>query len=276
MFDQNQSNQNLGQVGVTPPQSQPLTSSNPGLPANDQEASNPWLKQASASTQAVPTQASYGNTNQPEDMFATTRDIPAPGNFNNQYGQADQDYSQMPPAMNYGDIYGGKGINFGKVIMILSGLLLIVLVAVAAYFAYNYFASQDLAEEVENQEIIVNEPAANTPSQSNQENNTQNQVVVPAIPEASTSTQAQTVVSSEKDSDGDGLTDAEELELKTNPSSADTDSDGLTDWAEIKIYKTDPLDPDSDGDGYKDGEEVINGYDPAKSGGARLFEVPQQ
>lgn len=272
MFDQNQSNQNLGQPGIAPIQPQPSTTPSPEVSVNNPEASNPWIRQATA-----PIQSPYGGApSQPEDMFATTRDIPAPSNFNNQYGQADQAYSQMPPAVNYGDIYGGRGINFGKVIMTLSGLLLIVLVAVAAYFTYNYFTSQDLAEEVENQGAPVNETATNTPQQGNQENNTQNQVVIPAIPETPTSTQAQPVVSLEKDSDGDGLTDAEELELKTNPNGADTDSDGLTDWAEIKIYKTNPLGPDSDGDGYKDGEEVINGYDPAKSGGARLFEVPQQ
>lgn len=266
MFEQNQPDQSFGQPGVAPtqPQPQPLVAPNP-------EANNPWLNQAGA-----PVQTPYGNASQPEDMFATTRDIPPSGNINNQYGQAGQSYQQMPPAMNYADIYGGRGVNFGKIIMILSGLLLIVLVAVAAYFTYNYFASQEPAEETESQETSVNAPATNTPSQDNQIDNTLNATVVPAIPETTTSTQTQTVVSSEKDSDGDGLTDVEELGLKTNPNSADTDSDGLTDWAEIKIYKTDPLDPDSDSDGYKDGEEVINGYDPAKSGGARLFDVPQQ
>ena len=266
MFEQNQPNQNFGQPGVTPtqPQPQPPIAPNP-------EANNPWLNQVSS-----PAQTPYGNASQPEDMFATTRDIPASGNSNAQYGQPGQSYQQMPPAMSYSDIYGGRGINFGKIIMILSGLLLIVLVAVAAYFTYNYFASQEPAEEVVSQETSANTPATNTPPQNNQAENTPNETVIPAIPETTTSTQTQTVVSSEKDSDGDGLTDAEEIELKTNPNSADTDSDGLTDWAEIKIYKTDPLDPDSDSDGYKDGEEVINGYDPAKSGGARLFDVPQQ
>lgn len=58
------------------------------------------------------------------------------------------------------------------------------------------------------------------------------------------------------DTDGDGLTDAEEAELGTDPNSADTDGDGLTDGDEVNEYETDPLSADTDGDGLNDGEEV--------------------
>ena len=59
------------------------------------------------------------------------------------------------------------------------------------------------------------------------------------------------------DSDGDGLTDWEELNVyHTDPNNPDTDGDGLLDGEEVKHYKTDPLNPDTDGDGLKDGEEV--------------------
>jgi hypothetical protein len=64
------------------------------------------------------------------------------------------------------------------------------------------------------------------------------------------------------DSDNDGLTDAEEIALGTDPFNPDTDGDGLTDFEEVRIYKTDPLNPDTDGDGFSDGEEVRNGYNP--------------
>lgn len=43
----------------------------------------------------------------------------------------------------------------------------------------------------------------------------------------------------------------------------DTDQDGLTDARESTIG-TDPANPDSDGDGYADGEEVKNGFSPLK------------
>ncbi len=58
------------------------------------------------------------------------------------------------------------------------------------------------------------------------------------------------------DSDGDGLTDAEERQIKTDPFNPDTDGDQLTDWEEVRVYGTDPLNPDSDFDGLTDGAEV--------------------
>ncbi len=64
------------------------------------------------------------------------------------------------------------------------------------------------------------------------------------------------------DTDGDGLTDDEEIELGTSINKIDSDSDGLFDREEVKVYKTNPLENDSDSDGIQDGEEVENGYNP--------------
>jgi len=59
------------------------------------------------------------------------------------------------------------------------------------------------------------------------------------------------------DTDGDGLTDGEEVNTyRTNPLKTDTDGDLLTDGDEVRSYRTDPLMPDTDSDGLTDGEEV--------------------
>jgi len=80
----------------------------------------------------------------------------------------------------------------------------------------------------------------------------------------------------EVDSDGDGLTDAEEIALGTDPTNPDTDGDGISDGVEVRLSSLgfDPLKPntvpqcsalelitDSDGDGLTDCEEKLLGTD---------------
>ena len=61
----------------------------------------------------------------------------------------------------------------------------------------------------------------------------------------------------QKDTDGDGLDNAMELSLGTDPVNPDSDGDGLSDGEEVNLYLTDPLKTDSDGDYLGDGEEII-------------------
>jgi outer membrane protein OmpA-like peptidoglycan-associated protein len=62
------------------------------------------------------------------------------------------------------------------------------------------------------------------------------------------------------DTDGDGLTDGEEvLTYGSNPVNPDTDADGLGDADEVRTHKTDPVRPDTDNDVLNDGDEV-NSY----------------
>ena len=73
------------------------------------------------------------------------------------------------------------------------------------------------------------------------------------------------------DQDNDGLTNAEEALLGTNPAVADTDGDGINDGAEV-ANGSDPLSPcspnvnfsgcDQDNDGLTNGEEALVGTNP--------------
>ena len=88
------------------------------------------------------------------------------------------------------------------------------------------------------------------------------------------------------DSDGDGLTAAEESFYGADPNVADTDGDGFNDGEEVRAgfdplgpgkldsdndgfpdpdereFGSDPFNPDTDGDGYSDGDEIQNGFNP--------------
>ena len=74
------------------------------------------------------------------------------------------------------------------------------------------------------------------------------------------------------DNDNDGLTNADEDTLGTDPDNPDTDGDLLTDGDEVNTYGTSPLLKDTDSDGANDATELslesdaLNG--PIPSGGA--------
>lgn len=79
------------------------------------------------------------------------------------------------------------------------------------------------------------------------------------------------------DMDGDGLTNAAEALLGTDPLNADTDGDDLSDGAEVNTHGTNPLSADTDDDGLTDGAEIntygtnpltSNRGDVAPAGGA--------
>ena len=70
------------------------------------------------------------------------------------------------------------------------------------------------------------------------------------------------VSDSNADSDNDGLSNKEEIDLGTDPVTEDTDNDGLSDGDEFSKYTTDPLKADTDDDGINDGDEIAMGLNP--------------
>lgn len=68
------------------------------------------------------------------------------------------------------------------------------------------------------------------------------------------------------DTDGDGWLDGDEVSNSSDPTKPDTDGDGLMDLDEFSLYHTDFLKKDTDGDGFTDGEEVKKGFNPLGPG----------
>ncbi|MFH0829175.1 MAG: hypothetical protein V1907_03260 [Candidatus Kerfeldbacteria bacterium] len=71
------------------------------------------------------------------------------------------------------------------------------------------------------------------------------------------------------DADADGLTDAEEQKLGTNPANPDTDKDGLSDFDEVEKYHSNPSKSISGSLKVNDGEAIKKGIDPTT--GSKLF-----
>ncbi|MCM1083311.1 MAG: VWA domain-containing protein [Clostridium sp.] len=66
----------------------------------------------------------------------------------------------------------------------------------------------------------------------------------------------------DEDLDLDNLTNLEEYQLGTHPLYVDSDGDGLSDYDEIYLYFTNPNEKDTDDDGANDQWESENGFDP--------------
>jgi len=171
-----------------------------------------------------------------------------------------------------------------KLKFILIIVLAIIILASAAYLVYAKL-TRDAAELTGENKAADTPPAAEkTVDSFNNPADSMGSVVVPevennisensnsastSVPDLVDTNAAATVTPAlvaPVDSDGDSLTDAEENGFGTNINLIDSDFDGLSDYEELKVYKTNPLNPDSDGDGYNDGDEVKNGYNPNGEG----------
>lgn len=163
------------------------------------------------------------------------------------------------PSAGVGGVSSGGGVLRIVVIVV----VLLGIAGVSGFFAYRIMtqpSSSGVVDSVSDSGVIDVEDTTKHEDAVTED-------VAPVPLETQTSNPATLL-----DSDGDGLTNARELELQTSVSKADTDGDGLGDREEVEVYGTDPRNPDTDGDGYLDGQEVSSGYNP--NGDGKLFAVP--
>lgn len=122
-------------------------------------------------------------------------------------------------------------------------VIVLAILAIAGYFAYNRFFTGD---------------------------NSGNDGSTPdiTVPEGNNDTQP-----SDVDSDNDGLSDEEEQAMGTDQLNPDTDKDGLADGDEVNVYGSDPLQFDTDGDGFEDGQEPAFDYSPIVNSHDKITEA---
>lgn len=166
---------------------------------------------------------------------------------------------QEKPRIHSGTV-SGKGPK--TPVWLISLIALVLCLAAIAFFAYVFDPNtpQAAAEGTRIQHEIKltqtrvrqNEIAATTTAQTISAQESANQA---ATATAEWLTQ---------DSDGDNLTNADELTHHTTPTALDSDGDTLPDGIEVYELGTNPTLPDSDFDGIRDDEEVRNILNPTQ------------
>jgi len=160
---------------------------------------------------------------------------------------------------------GEVGSPKKKMFLVLAAGILVVVLGGGGFLVWRQFAAAPEETEIQTPGAInenVNLPPVNLPAEIVSNVNETPVEVPPAVLE----TAPVVPLPESVDSDGDGLTDAEEALLGTDTTKIDTDGDNLNDGQEVNLYLTDPLNSDTDGDTYLDGDEVVNGYNPKGSG----------
>jgi hypothetical protein len=201
----------------------------------------------------------FENKKEPQDIF---EGVEPPANLPVEGGAAAPTPQPRPPLLApeptgkiVSDADLGTGGHLWKTILII--VIAFLVLGLVALFAYKFVAA---------------------PTSSNKDETSQNGQTAgdddEVVPDGKGGELEDEDPAAVQDSDGDGLTNAEEIAAGTSVSKADTDSDGLGDREEVQVYGTDPRRADTDGDSYTDGVEVRGGYNP--NGPGKILELPVQ
>ena len=195
------------------------------------------------------------NEKKVDDMFSETDPANKPLAF--QPKQADNNMTNSIEN-------NSKGETLKKVLILSGFVIILIIIILGGFLVINKVLNNSKSVPEASPDVNQTNNAVSADNNAVAPSQPDNNISEPApanIPGLDNSTSSESDLSN-IDADHDGLTDAEEKTLGTNPNNPDTDGDGLTDGEEVNVYKTNPLNPDTDGDGYSDGEEVRNGYNP--------------
>lgn len=181
---------------------------------------------------------------------------------------------QMPMSGQY------EAQHAKKTVVVIGVIVAVALLIGGSAFLYFYFVKDDTTNQTQNTEEIPVFNAQDLEDTTTTNTQTADQPIVePEDTEVDDIDTADLeaiddalLFGSTADSDNDGLDDARERDVNTDPNNWDTDGDGLSDGDEVIIWKSNPLNPDTDGDGFSDGDEVKNRYSP--TGPGTLFTIP--
>jgi hypothetical protein len=209
----------------------------------------------------------FDEKNEPKDIFA---DIPSEKPVDRptmslQSPGASSASPAAPGVVRQAGTFSKKLIFIPVVILILGG---------AAYAAYSYLvpkvptvAPTAVVPDQGTPSVVAPEPVTNAPTPVTP---TTPPTAVPpppaavlnTAPTAATGTSPLPPTSQPLIPEAGTSTPAVSSATLSASSTLDSDGDGLTDYQEVCIYGTDPHNPDTDGDGYQDGAEVKSGYNP--------------
>jgi hypothetical protein len=208
---------------------------------------------------------------EPKDMFAGTDNAPAtptpsvaPAPIVSPPTRLPTTYGALPPVApstpGHSEPHRGGAFT----------ILLIVAVVLVVFGISGFFAYRIMVQPADDSSVV--DSVSDTGVTSGTGSDTAD-TPLPTAEDDSMSTPVETInPATLLDSDGDGLTNARELDVGTSVTKADTDGDGLGDREEVEVYGTNARKADTDGDGYLDGQEVSGGYNP--NGEGKLFAVP--
>lgn len=200
-----------------------------------------------------------------QDIFANVESpVPATPANNQPFGQPNIPMN-TPLSNQFSGQPEKKPGSAAKLILIVLAVLIVAAIGVLAYL--QYFKKTPPA--IVTPEPINNEASLLVTSTDTTATPTEAIITEPTSTETVSSTDnvigGTEIMESSTTSNSSDITVTEAATSEAN-TTLDSDKDGLTDAEELNIYQTNPLKADSDGDGYTDGDEVKAGYNPLGEG----------